>query len=783
MREANWDEVFQRRRDETPIVDQRLSAVFPWEDWLTFAIATLVFMSVVASIDSARWVNDMPSLYPIGFSALIVGYAMSRVRRHEFVLHPIALIIGAALVYLQLIAIVPGHTPYVRTEYLVNHMHDWWTAVIHYGISDDTLPFIVLMLVLVWAGAYISSWAIFRWRNAYLGLLPGGIALMWNLSFIPGSEFSFSFLFFIFGAVLLVMRLHVAKKEQAWDDRGICYPEFISLSVLNATFWVTIALFAFVWFVPLADRSSTANQRWQDFTSPITRHFTPFGRVFVSVNAKKAINIHNLKDALALQGKINLTDKQAVTINVKITPEVAAYLREQSYDEYTNNGWKVNIKGDLPLAPGDRTLVNEGSANTGNLDAGSAQAGDTAIPPPRQEVTVNVTVEGGNNEHLFSVGQPLQSDAAAQARVGGDLPDVTSLTPADHLSNGDSYSVTGSVNVASIDQLKFAGDAYPSWVTDRYLALPDSLPARVQLKAQEVARSAATPYEKAAAIEKYLRTFPNDYNVPKTPSGRDSVDYFLFDAQRGYFDYHASAMAVMLRSIGIPARVATGYVIDPLQRDGDSDLYHLTQRNAFAWPEVYFPAIGWVEFSPTPVQPLINRPGSVIAPATGRNSDRNLNPDEPPIDLGISPAGPPNPAATAANNSSSDGWSIWPALIVLGVIALIGATLAGAGKFAWEYGLGGLNRSSQLWEKTLRLSAIGKHGARSHETPREFAARLRRDVPGADAAGYLAASYERNRFGQKQLSDDDAEKLESAWSSLRGALLRRALRLRPRRQL
>ena len=73
-------------------------------------------------------------------------------------------------------------------------------------------------------------------------------------------------------------------------------------------------------------------------------------------------------------------------------------------------------------------------------------------------------------------------------------------------------------------------------------------------------------YDKAAAIESYLRTFPIDFNLPQTPPGRDSVDYFLFDEQRGYFDYHASAMAVMLRTLGIPARVATGYVLDPTQR-------------------------------------------------------------------------------------------------------------------------------------------------------------------------------------------------------------------------
>src|SRR5262245_37043383 len=110
MREANWDEIFQRRAEE-PIRDTRIAAFLPWEDWLTFVIVAIGFMSVVHSIDSADWVNDMPSLYPIGFSGLIIGYVLARVRVSELLLHPVALAAGAVLVHLQLLAILPGGTP------------------------------------------------------------------------------------------------------------------------------------------------------------------------------------------------------------------------------------------------------------------------------------------------------------------------------------------------------------------------------------------------------------------------------------------------------------------------------------------------------------------------------------------------------------------------------------------------------------------------------------------------------------------------------------------------
>lgn len=755
MRDANWDDIFQKRADDGALNDERIASFVPWEEWLTFLITAVLMLSVVASVDGAHWVNDMPSLYPVAFSALIVGYGLSRVRVNELLLHPLALLAGATLVFLQLVAVVPGPSFALRTDHMVDRMHVWWSAATQNGISSDTLPFIVLTLVLMWLGTYFSTWAIFRWRNPWLGLVPGGTALMWNISFIPG-QFSPAFVVFVFAAVLLLMRLNVARREREWEKRGVRYPEFISLSVLNVTFWVTAGILFAVWLMPLADRSDTANQRWSHFTAPITRRLEPLARVFVSVNAKKPIAVHNLSDALPFQGKIALSGKDAVQINVQITPEMAAFLRAQSFDQYTSEGWKINVNSNVPLNAGSRTGVEP-----------------PTVPDARQEVTINVKVEGGNNGVLYSLGQPLQANHNAEARAGADPADVSSLKPTDHFKNGDEYAVTGSVTTASLDELRAAGRDYPTWVREQYLQLPWNLPRRVRAKARDVTRGQQTPYDQAAAIETYLRSFPVDYNVPAAPSGRDAVDYFLFDTQRGYFDYHASAMAVMLRTLGIPARVATGYALDPAQRASGAGTFNLTERNAFAWPEVYFPGIGWVEFSPTPSQPLINRPGSPQAePAKPPQPNKALT-DDPSVDLGITQGGA---AAAAQPVAKGGGSNTMPWLIALAVAGGLVVASAGGARLAWEWGMRGLPQPSRLWEKTARLATLAGVRPRPSETPREYADRLRDAVPGANGAGYLAATYERARFGRKPLSEDDAERLESAWRSVRTALLQRVLR-------
>lgn len=759
MREANWDEIFQRR--EYDDVEERAKSPLPWEDWLTFGIVAIVFMSVVHSIDSANWVDEMPSLYPIGFAALLTGYGLAKVRLSAWILQPLALLIGATLVYAQLLLIADGGSIVQRTDDILDRMYAWWSALTQNGISTDPLPFIVITLVLLWVGSYISAWAIFRWRNPWLGLVPGGTALMWNISFIPG-QFSYAFVVFIFGAVLLLMRMHVAHKEEEWRRGDVDYPEFLSLSVLNATFWMTVVLLVAVWIVPLAERSDTANERWSNFTAPLTERFAPLGRVFVSVNAKKPIEVHNLEQALALQGKITLSNQEALDLSVEITPEMARFLRAQSFDQYTSQGWKLNVEGDVPVAPNERIAAPE-----------------ETIDGARKDVTINVTVKGNDDQQLFSLGQPVEASRGTTANSGAAPGDVASLEPARRLRDGDSYSVTGSVVVANVDQLRAAGDGYPGWVTERYLGVPASLPDRVGDKAAEITASADTPYDQAAAIEKYLRTFPNDFKVPSTPSGRDSVDYFLFDLQRGYFDYHASAMAVMLRTLGVPSRVASGYVVDPLQRQGDSNGYALTEKQAYAWPEVYFPGIGWVEFSPTPSQPVIQRTGLVPdapAPSGDDTGDPNIRPEEP--DFGFEPRPSTDPVAPAG--AGDGGASVWPALMVMAAIGGVALLLAGGARFAWEWGMSGLSRPAQFWEKTQRLARIGKSGARPQETPREFAARLGAEVPGTEGARYIAASYERAQFGHKEPDEVEIERLESAWSATRNALVRRIFRLKPR---
>jgi hypothetical protein len=127
--------------------------------------------------------------------------------------------------------------------------------------------------------------------------------------------------------------------------------------------------------------------------------------------------------------------------------------------------------------------------------------------------------------------------------------------------------------------------------------------------AQQIAGDADTPFDKARLVTAFLRDqMKYSETVPRIPPGRDPVDWFLFDQREGFCNYYATSEVMLLRSLGVPARLAVGYaegIYDP-----EAKVFNVRRKDAHAWPEVYFPGIGWIEFEPTVSQPGITRPSN-----------------------------------------------------------------------------------------------------------------------------------------------------------------------------
>jgi hypothetical protein len=324
MRQASWNEMFAPRPDSgglafAPAVPEEPEGwrrFLWWEDLVTLALLGVIFLTVIGSVNRAGWVDDMPSLYPIAFSGLLMGALLSRVRWPEGFVHLLALPVGATAALGQILAVVPGPSPWARFDALEERMGDWFHAAFTGGISSDSLPFIVLVVALSWLAAYLSSWAVFRWRNIWLALIPSGWILLMNISYLPG-QFSFAFVVFLLGAVLLVGRLYVMDRAKRWRDDGTPYPPFLSLSVLHATFWLAVLLVVIAWLMPQANEAGALESVWRRATAPVTERVEGLSRLFVAVDVKKGVSIHRFEDFLPFLGSIELPNTKVLDVTAE----------------------------------------------------------------------------------------------------------------------------------------------------------------------------------------------------------------------------------------------------------------------------------------------------------------------------------------------------------------------------------------------------------------------------------------------------------------------------------
>lgn len=172
------------------------------------------------------------------------------------------------------------------------------------------------------------------------------------------------------------------------------------------------------------------------------------------------------------------------------------------------------------------------------------------------------------------------------------------------LTEGTVYSVVTDRPVYDYDLLRRfpRGGAEAEPLNDQYLQLPVAGEPgldRVRQLAQQVTQPYDTRYDKARAVEDYLKqNYPYDLDIPPQDKEMDAVAYFLFEERAGYCEHFASAMAVMLRSVNIPTRIVTGYTGG--EYNPFTALWEIRQSDAHAWVEVDFGAAGWVPFDPTP---------------------------------------------------------------------------------------------------------------------------------------------------------------------------------------
>lgn len=781
-------------------------------------IATLIVVSVLLlmpllSTDIAGWAIDLDIVLPVTLLSVFLGLILARSRFGEITALIIALLYGAGAVLIA--AALNQNLPFRDGMVAVaTSSYEWAVDLVSGGINTDPLVLTLLVGILFWFLAYNANWHIFRLDRVWRVILPPGLILLVNIVFFSGDDPLDRYLFgFVLMALALIVRSHLETRKWDWSLRGVSVPTFVQRQFAAIGIMLSILALAFAWSVP----SSNVDERLENFrrflaSDPIQQLAEVWNRLFAPIEGEgPATTDYYGADLLNLSGAISLGDDVVFTVDAP--PEgYRFYWRSRVFERYIDGQWSPSA--DLRIT--DRTPPVQLSMN------------EEVIGSRRVPVSQRFTVGTANSRIFYAAPQPQVIEHSGKIDlIYTDLPDNTSMNvsvvrPLKVLRRGDAYTVTSLLSTASATELRRAPTDYPDWVSgaNLYVGIPN---ARVFALARQIVTEADAnnPYDRAKAIERWLRdNIAYNESISAPPPNVDTVEWLLFDAREGYCTYYATSMILMLRHLGIPARLAAGF--SQGEYDVASGQYVVREREAHTWVEVYFPGYGWIEFEPTSAQAPIHRDGddqaqeqqqpqepdptstpsptpsptplpSPTAQSTQEAREQNL--EQPTTTPTATPEPSPSPTPfvlpTVQPPISPDNPPplsllqplIFFALVVM-LFLIILAIIALLLFWWWEWrGMGGLSPVARAYARLERYIRLIGINIGSTLTTLEKRRELQRRIPAArDSIGAISDLYTRERYssGDSGASQDKqfAERAEKAWYRTRGNILKRWLRRR-----
>ncbi len=728
-----------------------------WFDAVVLLALAWMLLPAALSVREAAWADHLEPMPGLALAGALLGYVYARSRLPGFLAHPLALLVGGETIVLTYSSIARGSDLEGRAQWLVGRVVDWVNVVAGGGASTDLLMFALGMGALAWVLGYLSAWLVFRDRSPWLAAALCAIGLLVNLSYASPSLGGYVG-WFVAGALVLVVAEQVGERLQGWRLARVPVERRLWVRILASAGIGVSLLVLIAQALPSGAVQPAIGDQWDRVTAPWQNMEQDFDRFFASIKGSPAASRGlSFGRTLAPRGSFDLPDSPVLLVR---SPE-RLYWRATTTDRYTG---QAMVGSDV---------------STAHLDAKAALQGEEQTAAQRDQVSITFKLLATRSVVAFTPDAPLSFDVPVEVdqRAPGDL---ATIRPSQPLALDQVYTVTASISRASEQELRTSSTEYPSWVRQRYLQLPRSLPTRVQDIAAQVTQGADTPYDKAAAIESYFRNnFTYSTHVPEVPPDRDWVDYFLFDSKQGYCDYFATSMVVLLRSQGVPARVASGFA--PGEFDPNQGAWLVRENQAHSWVEAYFPGYGWITFEPSAIRTLPERFQSVPqdqgAAATDTQGDPGLGrpvltPEEQDELRDLSGEG----ARTGAG-----GLLTGPARVVAGIVVgllLLALVAAAVAAIVWRRGLGGLAWYQRPYVQLVRLGAwLGGRRPSGGSTPYEMADLLARDVPvAAPTIRELAEAYVEGTYaGRAPSGNPTGSWLGVRWQVAR-ALLGRRLR-------
>jgi transglutaminase-like putative cysteine protease len=706
---------------------------------LPMAEAALVGVTFIAVASFWRLFEPGPFIGPLLLLLLAAHLTMIVTRRLGWELWavvPVAVVVAAITITWVL---YPSTTSYLlptgRTLALAgDDLSEAWRL-----FNDVRAPapiatgFLLVAGVAIWVVAFIADWAAFRVWVPFEAVVPAGTMFVFA-SLLSARDRQFLAATLFGGAVLLFVLLHRIARQQssaAWLPSHLHEGVGALLGTGAALVGIAVVVAAVAApFIPGAKSSAVLDYRRGGSDNGPRVVLSPF----VSVAAK--LN--------------ELADVRMFTVE----STHRSYWRETSLDDFNGTSWSSSrsfeaVSGDLPQAS-EPSGEGEVSTQTFTLRA----LGSIFMPAAFRPIAIR--------DERF----PTRWDEESSTLVIDDEFDNV---------DGNVYTVESVLPRHEPEIL--SGAAIDDSVGDNYFDLPGSFPTEVTALAQQVTAGASTPFDRARALQDYLRG--PDFQYDQTIPAGSSLETFLLETRRGFCQQFASAFAAMARAIGLPSRVAVGYTT------GESDasrpgIYEVSGSNAHAWPEVHLGEYGWVPFEPTPGRGMPGAEGYTGVP------ESQAIPGDPATATTVRPGGvdvpfegeipddtlPVEDQPGALDGAADDGgfwtdagrWALRILIVAGFVLGVIGILLTGIAVARW---IGRWHRRRQARAADERVRAAWADSVdaaemlgviwRSWETPAEYARRAQAMVDGGSFAR-LADTLGAAEYSAEGATADDANR-------------------------
>lgn len=750
----------------------------PAEGWSPFLLLAVSVYAVVYAIINAGWLAGGTTilLYTTVFG-LLLGLGVAKVTRiPQSIMHLGACLAGYWLA-IWFTSVVALHIPWFTLLVNLRSVITGGLMSAPYGGSQTV--FLFYLSFLTFFLGYFGAWLIYRAHLPWLVALVYCSIMLVNLQ-SARVDLSLSLIVLLASLLLLIGRMQLNNQLARWMHEGL-HTDRVWLRAITYRFMsITAALVLLL--LPISVILPSFNQppagisfwnvldtAWNKVTQGQFSLSNP-GSIFSGANP----SANFFGDQLAITGSVNLPTGEVLTYTSSAGKQ-GQYLEGLSFDHFDGHTWTslTNTQAQPFTLGASLPFLKLGNFNQVTTDI-------TLVTPPQ-----------GSKQYIFAPDQP-RSFNVSTVLYGNDVPQgyITAWTQQGALTASERYQVISlvpNVSTQTLSAIPLPSQAPAVWNNDpsylllksAYLQLPSDLSPTVMQTALQWTQSATNAYDAMRLLEARLSdpaVFTYSISNSPVPPNQDAVSWLL-QSRRGFCTYYATAMAVMARQLGFPARVVNGF--SQGKYDTRRQLWVVDGNDAHSWVQVYFPNQGWISFDPTPGFSLASTGTTHPTPTVTSTPNKPVptaQPTQPKKNTHPTPttgASGSTPQHVSSNSLPSEVLFLVISLAILGVAMVVLAFSLYRYRENKRF-LASSMIAGTYW-RLARLAGFTGLAPRTSQTPYEYTRQLTRYFPQAQSAlWHITHLFVRERWGapQHRPAQFEEQSIQQLWPRLRAILLR-----------